>query len=303
MSERNTRYLLDKLVASGELKIEKNSGPRGCNLFTLQTLQGGCKIREGGCKKPRLGGAIAIAPEPSIEPLNRTVLGTGVITSREDGETSPEETSSSSQHSGHQVAEDVTEAEVIEERNHTIQEPSPPRPAKLPRTHPVVQAVCRATGINLTAHCTEREQKTAVADASAKFIADGIEPDGIDECARRLRLLWPFSKGEPIPPHELVARYYPTMNTEAPNDTRKQFLSGPEKQAIIHEQWRDLGARCLAAAAAEPDDAGSSGDDNPYALRIRSRLANRFDRNGYGASVDSRVRAQRSHLELTAGTV
>jgi hypothetical protein len=49
MSERNTHYLLGKLIQSGDLEIERGAGPYGCNLYRVQTLQGvqslqGCKV-------------------------------------------------------------------------------------------------------------------------------------------------------------------------------------------------------------------------------------------------------------------
>jgi hypothetical protein len=40
MTTRNARYLLSKLEESGELVIERNGGPKGCNLFRVQILQG-----------------------------------------------------------------------------------------------------------------------------------------------------------------------------------------------------------------------------------------------------------------------
>lgn len=40
MSERNTHYLLKEIEATGELEIQRNAGPKGCNLFIVKTLQG-----------------------------------------------------------------------------------------------------------------------------------------------------------------------------------------------------------------------------------------------------------------------
>jgi len=40
MTESNTRYLLREMERDGGLVIERNAGPRGCNLFTLQYVQG-----------------------------------------------------------------------------------------------------------------------------------------------------------------------------------------------------------------------------------------------------------------------
>ncbi len=71
MSERNARYLLKKIAATGELVVEHGKGPRGCNLFRVQTLQGANLAglqpvaTVGGNGWPR-GAAIAFAPEPSV---------------------------------------------------------------------------------------------------------------------------------------------------------------------------------------------------------------------------------------------
>lgn len=70
MSKRNTNYLLRKIEQSDELVIERNAGPRGCNLFRLQTLQGATsagvqsKVRGGATGSPK--GVQPIAPEPSL---------------------------------------------------------------------------------------------------------------------------------------------------------------------------------------------------------------------------------------------
>lgn len=71
MSERNTRYLLNKIEATGELAIERGKGPRGCNLFRVQCLQtaiisGLQPVAADPCNGLQGGAAIAIAPEPSI---------------------------------------------------------------------------------------------------------------------------------------------------------------------------------------------------------------------------------------------
>lgn len=70
MSERNTHYLLTKIIKTGELAIEKNKGPRGCNLFRVQILQG---ANLSGMQQVALGGAMdgakgvqPTAPEPSV---------------------------------------------------------------------------------------------------------------------------------------------------------------------------------------------------------------------------------------------
>lgn len=93
MSERNCRYALDALVAAGELVIERNAGPRGCNLFRVQSLQGGANLAGvgvqtlagvqslQGCNPSSKGvqtlagvGVQTLAPDPSltvIEPSKR----------------------------------------------------------------------------------------------------------------------------------------------------------------------------------------------------------------------------------------
>lgn len=70
MSERNTQYLLKKLEESGELIIEKNAGPKGCNLFRVQSLQGADfagvqPVVKGGATGGKKG-VQAFAPEPSL---------------------------------------------------------------------------------------------------------------------------------------------------------------------------------------------------------------------------------------------
>lgn len=71
MSERSTHYLLARIAKTGELSIERNKGPRGCNLFRVQCLQGAdiAGVQESvsrGCKKQSPRGATAIAPESSV---------------------------------------------------------------------------------------------------------------------------------------------------------------------------------------------------------------------------------------------
>ena len=78
ISERGTQYLLQRLTRSRELVIERGAGPKGCNLFRVQILHQGCNDLApvqtvqgeaafvGGCKNTYEGGAIAVAPEPSM---------------------------------------------------------------------------------------------------------------------------------------------------------------------------------------------------------------------------------------------
>jgi hypothetical protein len=83
MSERNTRYVLATLVASGELELSRGTGPRGCNEYQIKLSQnlelfaprgatasgeakisGGARARTQGVQKQPQRGATAIAPEP-----------------------------------------------------------------------------------------------------------------------------------------------------------------------------------------------------------------------------------------------
>lgn len=71
MSARNTRYLIKALENSGELVVERNAGPRGCNRYRVQILQGGKDCREAtdgreGVQPVAAGGATVIASEPSL---------------------------------------------------------------------------------------------------------------------------------------------------------------------------------------------------------------------------------------------
>lgn len=70
MSERNAHYLLRKLEESGELEIERNAGPKGCNLFRVKTLQGAefapvQPVARGGATGSAKG-VQPTAPEPSL---------------------------------------------------------------------------------------------------------------------------------------------------------------------------------------------------------------------------------------------
>lgn len=70
ISERAIQYMLHRLVRSGELDIQRGKGPRGCNLFRVQTVHPVQTVQvqellHPGCKKGGFGGARAIAPDPS----------------------------------------------------------------------------------------------------------------------------------------------------------------------------------------------------------------------------------------------
>jgi Helix-turn-helix domain len=83
MKVRNVQYVLKKLEASHELRIERGAGPQGCHLFTIP-MEGasfvpltkgganlaGCKPLHRGGAKQRQKGVQAIAPKPSEEPLD-----------------------------------------------------------------------------------------------------------------------------------------------------------------------------------------------------------------------------------------
>lgn len=64
LSERNTQYQLKALCASGSLKILRGAGPKGCNLYRVQGLQGAI-FGDEGVQPSVKRGATAIAPEPS----------------------------------------------------------------------------------------------------------------------------------------------------------------------------------------------------------------------------------------------
>jgi hypothetical protein len=75
MSERNTQMLLRKLIDAGELEIQQNAGPNGTNVYRIILGRGGENFAPGGeksstegVKNSAQGGAIAIAPEPSLDP-------------------------------------------------------------------------------------------------------------------------------------------------------------------------------------------------------------------------------------------
>ena len=75
LSERQTQYCLNDLVALGELSIERNKGPKGCNLYRVQLLQGaitaGVQLATGGVQLATPGGALhctRTVSEPSTEP-------------------------------------------------------------------------------------------------------------------------------------------------------------------------------------------------------------------------------------------
>jgi len=62
-TERNTRFAIANLIASGELAVERGAGPRGCNVFTLKLASGGMKPASGlkstsGVKAASAGGEV-----------------------------------------------------------------------------------------------------------------------------------------------------------------------------------------------------------------------------------------------------
>lgn len=71
MSERNTHYLLSKLAQTDELSIDRNAGPKGCNVFRVKCLQGVQPVAGGGATGSAKG-VQPIAPEPSLN-RQRTV--------------------------------------------------------------------------------------------------------------------------------------------------------------------------------------------------------------------------------------
>jgi hypothetical protein len=76
MTPRNTQFLLRKIEQSGELIVEPNAGPRGCNVYTI-SIRGekfagekfsGVKTSVVGGENQRQKGVKGISPEPSLEP-------------------------------------------------------------------------------------------------------------------------------------------------------------------------------------------------------------------------------------------
>lgn len=87
LSERSMHYLIKAAKASGELRVEEGSGPRGCNLYKIvlavdctpaknapvQRMQGAAE-RQGGCNPASEGVQSSvekvrqIAPDPSVDP-------------------------------------------------------------------------------------------------------------------------------------------------------------------------------------------------------------------------------------------
>ena len=83
MSERNTQILMRKIMDAGELEMQQNAGPNGTNVYRITLgkggenftplggenfAPGGAKPSTEGVKNSAQGGAIAIAPEPSLDP-------------------------------------------------------------------------------------------------------------------------------------------------------------------------------------------------------------------------------------------
>ena len=88
LSIRQTQYCLKSLVDSGELGIEQNKGPHGCNLYRVQLLRGAITAGGAICSNDNIpkntdipienhsvnewgaitAGVQCSAPKPSIEP-------------------------------------------------------------------------------------------------------------------------------------------------------------------------------------------------------------------------------------------
>ena len=83
MSERNTQILMRKIMDAGELEMQQNACPNGTNVYRITLgkggenftplggenfAPGGAKPSTEGVKNSAQGGAIAIAPEPSLDP-------------------------------------------------------------------------------------------------------------------------------------------------------------------------------------------------------------------------------------------
>ena len=67
VSTRTVRYSFQDLKDSGELSIEKGRGPSGTNLYSLPKMGDAKSAPPAKTARPP---AIAVAPEPSLEPSN-----------------------------------------------------------------------------------------------------------------------------------------------------------------------------------------------------------------------------------------
>src|SRR3990167_3610158 len=90
MGKRNVIYLLKTLEKSGELAVNRDSGPNGANLYQISMVQslhvqnptqhGAIPCQHGAIpcnglvQNPASLSAIAIAPKPSLEPLKEPLL-------------------------------------------------------------------------------------------------------------------------------------------------------------------------------------------------------------------------------------
>ncbi len=79
MSTRSAQMMVRKLVEDGELQVEQNAGPHGCNVYHVICLEGekiaGVKTLQGekivgGGEKYDTKGVKSASPDPSIEPSN-----------------------------------------------------------------------------------------------------------------------------------------------------------------------------------------------------------------------------------------
>jgi hypothetical protein len=76
LSETSIHRILRQLQEAGELRIEREAGPHGCNLYVVGGT--GAKIAPGAVGDT--GGVPPVAPKPSIEPSGVTSPGEGFAT-------------------------------------------------------------------------------------------------------------------------------------------------------------------------------------------------------------------------------
>ncbi|PYP82895.1 MAG: hypothetical protein DMF61_24840, partial [Blastocatellia bacterium AA13] len=55
MSVRNTQILINRVKAAGEIEVDLNAGPGGCNIYRVKTLQGVKRTSPDGAKKSQIG--------------------------------------------------------------------------------------------------------------------------------------------------------------------------------------------------------------------------------------------------------
>jgi len=93
MSERGVQYCIAALKESGELVVEADGGPHGCNLYTIPMTQSLRQSKSGMTQNPVLmtqnlapHDAIAIAPESKNRPLEPSYHVNNILDAIEESE-------------------------------------------------------------------------------------------------------------------------------------------------------------------------------------------------------------------------